>query len=317
MQNSGKSSKIIYYLDTSSINKFTDLFSHEDNEMIRELLGVLQMNWVLSPLNIYEILSTSDIKRRETIIFKMSRFYSSPGAIFESATRVLFFQLLQYNSPLTESEISLFDTWFEINKNKEKTFILDYEDFKKRVQNLKSLNLVIKWITSGNVPEEAALLTQTQKLSYAFISLISLFVPTRNQFLNEDEKKLFKLRIFLVFSIFCFGIEMDNVFIEEYWREKKINSLDERLSYILNNSFDDVFNSPQIGTMSSFLLFQSKQSKGLNRGAFRDALHLIYCWHVNVFITNDRGIYKFSRTMGFLKERIILANIESLEQDEY
>jgi len=310
-----KESRLVYYLDTSAINKFADILKPQDAFATRKLARQRKKAWVLSPLNLYEIFNTKDEKRRETIICRMAQFYSLPGCIFSTPTRILFYNILKYESQKTEFESSLYEAWFEITKNNKKTFIIDYNNFKKRDKNIKAFNRVIKWIIIDYIPKEPNKKSKDEIiLPYILYKQIKVFSPNEDLHKGNDEKRLFYLKLILVLGIFCFGIEPESIFLDNYWKLKKINSTNDRFVYICTNFHSKIFESEVIDIMAKFLLFQSKQKKGIDRGAFRDSLHLIYCWYADLFITCDKDIYKFSKKEDFLNERVVLLSNENLER---
>ncbi len=271
----------LFYIDTSAINRLATMLNPQDAFATRKLLKARKKLWCMSTVNLQEIFATKNEIRREIIICRMSQFYPKPTAFIDSPTRILFHDLLNYKSSLTNTEKSIKEAWFDICKDSRKTFILEYEKFYKR-DNIKKI-----------LQEEIKKIIKTSR---------------------NDNEAITQVKSFLVAVIFCSGItDLDNSFTEIFWKTKNVDLIADRFDYI-KKYHSKVFKSEQINLITEFILWHSKRSKGVDRGLFYDAFSLIYCWPCLFYITYDKDIYDFSQINLFLKDRILYMSEENIER---
>jgi hypothetical protein len=126
----------------------------------------------------------------------------------------------------------------------------------------------------------------------------------------------------LIYFIFCFGVEPQSDFLENYWNStesdrNKVEGTLNRAFYLLNSFYDELFQSPIINLMSEFILYEAN-NKGIERGTLSDSFHLIYSFYCFRFITDDQSIIDFSRTKRILDSRVlsVKADFFTAEEDE-
>ncbi len=269
------------YLDTSAINRLSDMLSPEDAFATRKLISQRKKVWCMSPINLQEIFSTKDEARREAIICRMSQFYPRPTAFVDSPTRILFHDILNYQTEVSKAEGLMIEAWFDISRDSRRTFLLNYNEFYKR--NKIKMNL--------------------------YNELRSILKSDKT-----EEQRVKETKSFLVTVIFCAGIiDFDNSFVESFWSFKKQETIPDRYSYI-NRHHPEIYDSDQINLMTDFILWHSKTSKGVDRGLFHDAVSLIYSWTCVFYITHDKEIYAFSKINPFLKDRVLFMSDENIDR---
>ena len=84
-----------FYFDTSSINEIIKN-SEEDCIATQVLWAKKERRICLSAVNLYEIFGTSNIQRRENIIYKMGLIYYGQSGYMDMPTRILFGETLSY-----------------------------------------------------------------------------------------------------------------------------------------------------------------------------------------------------------------------------
>jgi hypothetical protein len=286
-----------WYFDTSALNYLVDHLNNEDCVVTRQLISRRKKQWIISPLNLYEIFGTSDEHRREYLIYKLSLLLPRPGVIFDTPTRILFGIILNYRSELTQFEQSLRDTWFGV-VSKGHSFELDYSDFRSRRKVLrmitKAMNFVLRTKTcivsdTDNVDSETR----------SILEHLKLFSPPEDGMMAQENDRFYVTTI-LILAIFCFGVEPDLTFIDEYWVGQRVNQKLKdhlclsRFEHIMLNHGEVLFESPEIKMMVDFILLEGR-TKGINRGTLSDALHLIYSFHACFFVTSDNSILDFAK----------------------
>ncbi|MCF8276773.1 MAG: hypothetical protein K9J17_08570 [Flavobacteriales bacterium] len=286
-----------FYLDTSAFNCLVDKFSGAKEAFAtREHLRKSNKIWIVSPLNFYEIFSNSDPHRREILIARLSQLLPSPGMIYSSPTRILLGQVLNFHHPLTEYEDNINQAWFSIVKDDRKTFIYDFDVWLERTRYQNSLHKVIKWI--GCNYELTSTDGTTEDIALSIYAAIKTVNPSDFFLQQKHGEKLFYLKVLVIFCVFCLGVEPENKLLETFWNRHapSLNTF-ERLHHVFEKYPDELFTSDEIDLMAHFLLYhQVEHVKKVDRGTFRDALHLLYSQHAYNFVTSDGALYDFVRT---------------------
>jgi len=291
----------------------------------RKLIADRKKQWIISPLNLYEVFSISDPKKREDLIYKISNLFPKPGIILDIPTRILFANILSYNPQAqADFEKSIRETWFNAVRDG-MTIEMDFTDFKKRTKTLENFTKAIKFVLKKNtcIAEESDGLEDEVR---AFLEPLKIISPTQ-EMVDENRQGEFYVKAILIFAIFCFGVEPDSSFIDGFWSTQKINNkYDDKGKYgkynlpacfyhICTNYEEQLFASHQINLMVDYILYEHTH-KGINRGTLRDALHLIYAYHCGFFISDDSSILGFAKENIFLKHRVVSVKDDFTFQEE-
>ncbi|MDB9798408.1 hypothetical protein OAB80_00280 [Flavobacteriaceae bacterium] len=300
------------YFDTSSINEIIKN-SIEDCVATQNLWAKKERRICLSAVNLYEIFGTSNIQRREDIIHKMGIIYYGESGYLDMPTRILFGETLNYfTDELTPFEKSLRDSWFNVKRDpKNLTFNIDSEDFKARRKILKSLMKTFKFVLKDEfhkMDEKDIFELRNELDPVAYISSLAV-KKIFNKFPKIKNEKKNEIKLILNYFIFCFGIEPQSDFLENYWSSvesdrNKVEGTLDRAFYLLNSFYDELLQSPIIDLMSEFILFEANH-KGIERGTLSDSFHLIYSFYCFKFITDDQSIIDFSGTKKILDSRVL------------
>jgi hypothetical protein len=300
------------YFDTSSINELI-------NRPIEYCISTQHL-WAkknrcmcLSAINLYEIFKTSDSNKREEIIYKMGILFYGKSGYLDMPTRILFGEVLGYfTNGLTAFEKSFRDSWFNVKRDpNNQTFKFDFDDFSKRRKILKSLAKTLKFILKDEFVHlsEGDIFDLRNDID-PIVYITSLAIKKMQlEFTNMQTSKTNYVKLMLVYSIFSFGVEPQNEFLEKYWNSQddgrnNIKGILARAVYLLNSYYDELFNSPFLTLMTEFILYESAH-KGIGRGTLSDALHLIYSYYCFIFITDDKSILDFAKTQTFLDGRVL------------
>jgi hypothetical protein len=313
------------YFDTSSINELINN-SIENCVATQNLWAKKERQICLSAVNLYEIFGTSNIERREEIIHKMGIVYYGQSGYMDTPTRILFGETLSYfTEELTPFEKSLRDSWFNVKRDpKIQTFIFDKDDFKARRKILKSLTKTFKFILKDEfeqMDEKDIFELRNELDSVTYISSLAV-KKIFNKFSKIENNTINQIKLILIYFIFCFGVEPQSDFLENYWNStesdrNKVEGTLNRAFYLLNSFYDELFQSPIINLMSEFILYEAN-NKGIERGTLSDSFHLIYSFYCFRFITDDQSIIDFSRTKRILDSRVlsVKADFFTAEEDE-
>jgi hypothetical protein len=313
------------YFDTSSINELINN-SIENCVATQNLWAKKERQICLSAVNLYEIFGTSNIERREEIIHKMGIVYYGQSGYMDTPTRILFGETLSYfTEELTPFEKSLRDSWFNVKRDpKIQTFIFDKDDFKARRKILKSLTKTFKFILKDEfeqMDEKDIFELRNELDPVTYISSLAV-KKIFNKFSKIENNTINQIKLILIYFIFCFGVEPQSDFLENYWNStesdrNKVEGTLDRAFYLLNSFYDELFQSPIINLMSEFILYEAN-NKGIERGTLSDSFHLIYSFYCFRFITDDQSIIDFSRTKRILDSRVlsVKADFFTAEEDE-
>jgi hypothetical protein len=313
------------YFDTSSINELINN-SIENCVATQNLWAKKERQICLSAVNLYEIFGTSNIERREEIIHKMGIVYYGQSGYMDTPTRILFGETLSYfTEELTPFEKSLRDSWFNVKRDpKIQTFIFDKDDFKARRKILKSLTKTFKFILKDEfeqMDEKDIFELRNELDPVTYISSLAV-KKIFNKFSKIENNTINQIKLILIYFIFCFGVEPQSDFLENYWNStesdrNKVEGTLNRAFYLLNSFYDELFQSPIINLMSEFILYEAN-NKGIERGTLSDSFHLIYSFYCFSFITDDQSIIDFSRTKRILDSRVlsVKADFFTAEEDE-
>jgi len=299
------------YFDTSSINEIIKN-SKENCIATQKLWARKQRRICISAVNLIEIFGTSNIQKREDIILKMGIIYHGNSGYLDVPTRILFGETLNYfTDELTPYEKSLRDSWFDVKMDPlNKTFIFEKEDYKGIRTILKSYTKTLKFVLKDEFQEmtEKQIIDIHKKVdpityisSLAIKKIIKKFPEIKNDKSNH-------IKLLLIYFIFCFGIEPNIDFLENYWKSiesdgNEVKGMLDRAIYLLNLYNNELLQSPIIELMSDFILFEANH-KGIERGTLSDSLHLIYSFYCLRFITDDQSIIDFSKTKKILTNRV-------------
>ena len=309
-----------FYFDTSSLNRFIDNPNHH--------MGKTQNLWTkkkrticISAVNLYEIFQNSKIERKEEILHKIGILCFGNSGYFDIPTRILFGEILGYTTEkLTESEEKLRDLWFDVKNDPENiTINLDYKDFSKRRVIYKIFEKSARLILKENLLEISKddLYTRMEEDFNLIGAYVVKLISSRFD-LNKFNQEM-QLKSFLIFLIFCFGIEPESSFLEEYWKNKenfeKSNELQRTLNRMMKllreHDEDTLFNNMFIQTMVDYIIFEHVHTKKkIMASTLSDALHLIYSFYAFNFVTDDSAILDFSKNNPLLEKRVF-----SVEKD--
>ena len=304
-----------YYFDTSSINKLTNKLSRESFIKTQNLWAKKNRIICISAVNLYEIFQNKDNKRKEDLLHRLGILCYGKSAYFDIPTRILFGEILGYTTnELTPFEESLKNSWFDVKNDPDNiTINLDFNNFNNKRNIYKIFKRSVRFILKNDLLKQNKdvlfdLMQKDPDLIGAYIiKLIS------SRFDSEKFNIEIQLKSFLIFLIFCFGIEPQNSFLEEYWKNKenfdKENELQRTLNRMMSllREYDEktLFDNIFIQLMVDYILYEHNQTtKKICESTLSDTLHLIYCFYVMHFITDDSTILTFSDEKDILRKRV-------------
>lgn len=294
-----------FYVETSAVNYLADKFAWNDALATKGLQNAKGNIWYLSPVTLWEILLTSDKKRRETIIFYCQHLFHEQ--LMNSPSEFII-NYINAGCPLVEkkydfhSKLSLNEIWKDICLDKQKTFVYDYDILKDRMKLMqkfsKQLNKIIhRVVLDITVLDDEFSLQQVVNYFYEQ-------VKDELKHHDPDYNKVIKISILFIFYILCLEADLDNSPQKKFWNQVGISPSIDRLFYLMSKHKDLAFRGP-IYQMAIMAYHQISLGQKSNRGLFMDCLHSIYITYTDNFITNDEHFKT-------LKERDIHPNFKRL-----
>jgi len=226
----------IWYLETSAINEFMKGHTVEDALATKQYQLSKGRDWRLSSTTLWEILMTSDVKRREKLIYFCQHLFSRE--LLPSPTELII-AYIEQSMPKVEtpralvSKTPMADTWRDLVDDRRRTFSIDRDELKHRVDIKRGVSKEInKLIRNGD-----RLIDPNSSFAGADFSLSSLVrelpIPNSKGKLSKIELLSLKVSLYYILLILCAEADLDNMPIKEFWEKKGIDSTFDRISYVV------------------------------------------------------------------------------------
>lgn len=292
--------KRLIYFDTSSINYINDFVKTTELRKLRIRLQK-EFNGIpcISPLNLYEILNTTDVVKKDELIMTCQKFFTKK--IYPSPCEMLY-NYVQKSTPLIErrrfklasnSQISI--VWNEIHSNHKKTINIDLTGMKDSRKKFYKQSEVLYLAINNNFETNTSdkdymdLITAINELYYKLLPFI-----LENYTIDSEKELFYKTNIFFIFLVFFF---MDTFFnaVSDFWAKQKIFLPQLQIEHILNNFKPLLFRGPTV-LMSLMAINQAKYK--YERGFLLDCLHAGYYSYCDYFVSNDDHFKNFGETVS-------------------
>lgn len=251
----------------------------------------LQLNkgrdWRLSSVTLWEILMTSNEARREEIIYFCQHLFGRE--LLPSPAELIVSYILQ-GMPKEEkvrelkSTSSIAEVWRDLVDDRNKTFILDHEDIKRRAKLIQSHTKdVHELIKHGDLiiaPDKSfSGLDSSLSNLVKELPFIKAGEPT-----TKEQLLTYKVALYYIMMILCAEAELDNEPIKDFWRKLGIDSTAERIFYVLREIPTIVHRGP-FAVMACMTISQA--SGKYPRGVWLDSMHSIYMTYADKIFTTD------------------------------
>ncbi|MBF0240008.1 MAG: hypothetical protein HQM12_20085 [SAR324 cluster bacterium] len=251
----------------------------------------LQLNkgrdWKLSPVTLWEILMTTDEVHREKIIYFCQHLFSKEILPTPSELIISFIQqgMPKIENPRElKSHSAIADVWRDLVDNKNKTFVIDYNDLKHRIRFIQSFTKNIhQLIKKGDL-----ILGSDESFVGYDVSLSNLvndlpFIKSGKQ-ATPEKRRAYKVSLYYILLILCAEAELENEVIQSFWKGLGIDSTLDRVFYVVKELPSLVHRGPFI-VMAYMTIAQA--SGKYPRGVWFDSLHSIYMTYVDKIFTSD------------------------------
>lgn len=277
----------IWYFETSAVNFFMDGRSVESALATKQLQLNKGRDWRISPVTLWEILMTSDERRREEIIYFCQHLF---GRELLPSPSELIVSYIEQGMPMVEkprkliSESNIANVWRDLVDDRDRTFILDHEDLRRRAKLIQSFTKEIH-----NLIKFGDLILSADKSYAGFDASLSSMVK-EIPFIKEgepttDELRLqYKVSLYYILTILCAEAELENGPIKKFWENLGIHSTLDRAWYVIKELSTLIHRGPFI-VMSCMTISQAKGK--YPRGVWFDSLHSMYVTYADKIFTSD------------------------------
>lgn len=278
---------MLFYFETSAINKFVKDRSVEDAMATKELQYSKGRRWAISAVTLWEIFLTTTDNDRDNL-FDFSRFLFDEFLV--PSPEEIIVNFVKAGCPITEKKYPfkshglLSDDWRRACRDKNYFFCPSERDLKFRTKVWHSYSKFIDRIIRHR--KIAITMHKPHELTEVLINEIylSLDYVKNNKHISKKTECELRIAIFYTLFLLCWGIVFDQLTIEKFWTEIGVNKPRDRARFVAD-FFPDIFYRGPIANIAR-MTYQQCKSK-YSRGVFFDALHSIYIDYSDVFITDD------------------------------
>lgn len=302
-----------YYFETSAINYLAKKYNWVDANCTKAFQSVRGRRWLISSVSLWEIFLTKGEEERERLIFFCQHIFYEKLLFAPSE---IIIRYIDQGCPIIEprkyvfSRLDIQGAWKDLCENKRKTFDLDYQELRKRTNELSSLSKSMYTIFNKNIIETNDKSFESQLYNF----LTTLLDSTRLKGIDRNDK-LAKISLMFIFYFLCLGIDLDPTLINDFWNARKIDNHFERLDYLLKKYPILIRRGPFI-EMALMAFYQIHRKNISSRGLFFDCLHTIYLPYVDIFVTKDRHFSSLKERVDHLIFKKIY-NIHDIQINEY
>jgi hypothetical protein len=281
------------YFETSALTSFAHTHDVQDAIATKAFQNTRGRGWYISPVVLWEVLLTSDEQQREKLIYFAQHLFE-PELL--PSPEKLIIRYIRSGCPLVEEEYPLSSTgtfsaaWRDICQIKDKTLIYDPEQIARKTRVLRDIaRLLHEFFKFGAIdisakPGVAGLQVSVQQLLEGFN-----IIPHDLKH-NQDALRHFRLVAFYILLLLCAGASIEGHVIEEFWNEKQINRIEDRIEFVFSTHPELVFRGPfqQIALMTEF-----QSATKFSRGVYFDSLHTVYSVYADLLLSADEHFRTF------------------------
>lgn len=270
-------------------------------------------DWRLSSVTLLEILMTSDEVQREKMIYFCQHLFGRE--LLPSPSELIIPYIVQ-GMPKIEQKRELISysqfakVWRDLVDNRNKTFILDNNELKKRVKLVQKQTKDIHDL----IKNRDILISSDETFTGLDISLNSLinelsFIKA-DKLISSDQLLVYKVALYYIMHILCAEADFDNEPIKSFWAHLNINSTIDRVFYVLKELPDLVHRGPFV--IMAYMTISQASGK-YPRGVWFDSLHSMYMTYADKIFTTDAH---FQGLRDLIPEPILQQKIHHMNEVE-
>ncbi|WP_338518403.1 hypothetical protein [Alteromonas gracilis] len=226
----------IFYLDTSALNFLAD--NIKDFSFLAGMKENLKFELFLSPVSLWEVLLSSNAKRRDYLIYWAQ--FNCASKLVKSPTEVIIEYIKQgcpvkdrkifLDAPYSNSEMGA--TWEYIHGKIDRTIPVDFNELKERADGIRQLSKNLKRIINDMSNDS---LKNYENDPFHVAMIMALGKLELRLEIDKKAERTYKITLVFIFFFVCTGFELQNGIVSEFWNEKGIEDPFERLDFIIQN----------------------------------------------------------------------------------
>ncbi len=285
---------------------------------------ILQQNkgrdWRISPACLWEILTTKNDQRKEQLLAFSQNLFSRE--ILPSVSELIV-EFVEQGMPLQgpirslTSQGMLAKTWRDIVDDRSRTFVYDKTEIRHRIKSIQNLTKVAHGITrnSSSVLPGMDDVAGMDAMLNSMVNQLPFVLA--GEPLTNDDRHTYKLSIFFILHLFCSELEIENHPIQNYWGKVGIDSIEDRIVYVIEHLTGLVHRGPFL-MMALMSKAQSNSNGKYSRGVWFDCMHSVYLSYVSAFFTTDAHFNSLQKDVPHpvLTKRLIRADQVSWDRVE-
>jgi len=286
------------YFETSALNSFKEKFGWEVALNTKAYQNLRGRGYFISPLVIFEVLSTKDANRREELIFFAQHLFE---ATLLPSPEELIVNFIEGGCKRTEPEYDLVskgqiaDHWRRICADRRKTLLYDEAAIQSRSALLRKLG---KLLFDFHSHKDVAV-SKNDTLAGANLTVFGLVhsykLASEADLADPETRQHVGLVTLLIVLILCGVVTVDGSPIQAFWKSRGVEKLEQRIHFTLTNY-------PQLVTYGPFHLLAAMISvhtdRTFSRGMIFDCFHAIYAVYSDTLLTADAHFTDMRERLG-------------------
>ena len=286
------------YFETSALNSFKEKFGWEVALNTKAYQNFRGRGYFISPLVIFEVLTTKDASRREDLIFFAQHLFE---ATLLPSPEELIVNFIEGGCKRTEPEYELAskgqmaEHWRRICADRRKTLFYDEAAIQARSGMLRELG---KLLFEFHNHKDVAV-SKNDTLVGANLTVFGLIqkykLASESDLADQETRQHVGLVTLLVVLILCGGVTVDSGPINAFWTARGVESLEERIHFTFTNY-------PQLATYGPFhllaVMISVHTDRTFSRGMIFDCFHAIYAVYSDMLLTADAHFTEMRERLG-------------------
>lgn len=286
------------YFETSAVNAFKDRMPWQTALNTKAYQNLRGRGYFISPVVIFEILTTKNATKREELIFFAQHLFEDT---LLPSPEELIVNFLDGGCKRSEPEYHLIskgqtaEHWRRICEDRRKTLLYDEKGVQAQSSHCRELG---KLLFDFHNHQEVQI-PKSDAITGANITIFGLVetyqLATKAELIDPDTRQHIGLITFLIVLILCAGITLDRMPIEEFWAKKGISQMDKRVHYIFSKH-------PELVSYGPFQLLAAiirvHTDRTFSRGMIFDCFHALYSVYADVFLTADAHFIQMRENFG-------------------
>jgi hypothetical protein len=280
------------YLETSALNSFAENSSVADAIATKEHQNKNGRGWYLSPVVLAEVLLTKDEQIRDMLI--MFAQHACESTLLPSPEELMV-SYINAGCPKYQEKYELASKgpiaqeWRAICDDKRKTMGFSADTSQHLTHSMKKIpKIIFNFAKTGKV-DFTSISTEAETLSIE--QLMKQFSLVHDDHKNDsDYLEHTKLVTLFILMFMCAGLGIDSQTIDDFWEQKGVHSMMDRITKIFTEHADLVHTGP-FHQMACMMKTQTVSK--YRRGVYFDCMHTIYAIYADFFISKDADFKEF------------------------